>query len=118
MEDMNNNNKPTLNYDDVILNSKSKKDNKTIRNDKNIARRKLISSYVINNGYTELYSDYFGMDSYYYDKAHKKMYVVCNICDDFSSDISPTFEISTDEHILNHIKNKHIIHSLKHIKLH
>jgi hypothetical protein len=110
MEDNCINDKPTFNYNDFILTRKSIKNNKTIRNEKNIKRRQLIASYVINNGYTELYSDYRGMDSYYYDKKHNKMYVVCNICDDFSDNIIPTFEISTDEHILTHIKNKHIIH--------
>lgn len=88
-----------LNYSDFILSSESIQNKRDIQSNQNINRQQLIKKYVISNGYIELESDYYGMDSYYYDKTTKVMYKVCNICD-WSGDINPVFEISNDEHIL------------------
>ena len=83
--------------------SSSFQTSKGLKNDieynKNHKRQELIDNHVKSNGYIELKNDYFGMDSYYYDKTNKIMYKVCNICDSMSSD-APVFEISNDKHIL------------------
>jgi hypothetical protein len=84
-----------LNYSDFILDSETIQS----RQQQNIRRQQLIKNHVIINGYIELNSDYYGMDSYYYDKTKKVMYKVCNVCD-WSGNITPVFEISNDEHIL------------------
>ena len=88
-----------LNYSDFILDEETIQKKKAIELNKNTKRGQLIKNHVVRNGYILLKNDYFGMDSYYYDKPNKLMYKVCNICD-WSGDINPVFEISRDEHIL------------------
>lgn len=92
---MNNN----LNYSDFILSSEAIQDKKQYEREQNQKRKHLIDKYVAENGLIKLKSDYFGMDSYYYNKNTKFMYKVCNICD-WSRNANPTFEISNDSHIL------------------
>lgn len=66
-----------------------------------IRRSDLIREHVQAYNLSPLKCDYFGMDSYYYDKATKIMYKVCNVYDKYADkSIKPIFEVSTDEHIL------------------
>jgi len=88
-----------LNYSDFILDAETIQNKEDIELNKNTKRGQLIKNHVIRNGYILLKSDYFGMDSYYYDKTKKIMYKVCNICD-WKGDQNPVFEISRDQHIL------------------
>lgn len=67
-------------------------------NQLNKQRRQLIEAKVKQLGYVELKCDYFGTDSYYYDNVNHIMYKVSNVCD-FTGDVNPLFEISTDPHI-------------------
>lgn len=76
-----------LNYSDFILDEETIQKKEAVELNKNTKRGQLIKN------------DYFGMDSYYYDKTKRIMYKVCNICD-WNGDINPVFEISRDEHIL------------------
>lgn len=68
------------------------------QNQLNKQRRKLIDMHVQKMGYIELQSDYLGTDSYYYDNVNHIMYKVSNLCD-WTGDVNPKFQISTDPHI-------------------
>ncbi len=87
------------NYASFILDESEQNTKREQEIKRNTKRQQLIKSIVKTNGLIELKCDYFGMDSYYYDVLRKNMYKICNVCDDWR-DINPTFEISTDEHIL------------------
>ena len=78
---------------------------------KNTTRQDNIQKFVEDNNLIKLECDYFGMDSYYYDKNNNTMYKVCNIINMYDkSDKStiPNFEVSYDSHILeiNNITKK------------
>jgi len=88
-----------LNYSKFESNQEEEIEKMFIQNIQHKKRSELIQQHIINNKYIKLECDYFGMDSYYYDKNKKIMYKVCDICG-WSGDITPIFEISTDEHIL------------------
>lgn len=62
-------------------------------------RQQNIKRIVKENKLIELYSEYYGMDSYYYSKEKQTMYKVCNACR-FTNDVTPQFEISQDKRIL------------------
>ena len=88
-----------LHYSDFILSSESIQNKKEYEREQNIKRKHLIDTHVSKNCLIKLRSDYYGMDSYYYDKKTNIMYKVCNVCN-WSGDVNPTFEISNDSHIL------------------
>lgn len=66
-----------------------------------ILKTDIIKQYVEKNGLILLKCDYFGVDSYYYNKSTKIMYKVCNVYNKYADrSIQPIFEISNDAHIL------------------
>lgn len=67
---------------------------------KNITLQYNIQKIVEDNNLIKLECDYFGMDSYYYDKHNKTMYKVCNIITMSNKSEIPKFEVSYDSHIL------------------
>ena len=63
-------------------------------------RQDNIQKFVDDNDLIKLKCDYFGMDSYYYDKNNKTMYKVSNIITMSDKSTIPKFEVSCDSHIL------------------
>jgi hypothetical protein len=63
-------------------------------------RQDNIQKIVDDKNLIKLKCDYFGMDSYYYNKNNKTMYKVCNINTMFDKSTIPKFEVSYDSHIL------------------
>ena len=57
-------------------------------------RQKNIKKIVENNHYVKLKCNFFGMDSYYYDKKTTNIYKVCNV-----GGIDPIFVLDNDPHI-------------------
>ncbi len=93
----------SLNYSNIYLSPEDKTYNNNMKKsivEKNQKRQELIQQHVKSNGYIELKSDYFGTDSFYYDKKSGIMYEVDNSCPDDDKDITPLFEISYDQHIM------------------
>ena len=75
---------------------------------KHTTRQDNIQKFVDDNNLIKLNCDYFGMDSYYYDKNNNTMYKVCNIITMSDKSTIPKFEVSYDSHILeiNNITKK------------
>ena len=73
-------------------------------------RQDNIQKFVDDNNLIKLNCDYFGTDSYYYDKNNKTMYKVSNIITMSDKSTIPRFEVSYDSHILeiNNITEKKI----------
>jgi hypothetical protein len=67
---------------------------------KHTIRQDNIQKMVDDNNLIKLKCDYFGMDSYYYNKNNKTMYKVSNINTMFDKSTIPIFEVSYDSHIL------------------
>ena len=88
-----------LSYSEFILDAQSMQDKRKIESDRNTVRDQLIQNHVAKHGLVELKCDYYGMDSYYYDKLTKVMYKVDRICN-WNENPNPVFEISHDLHIL------------------
>lgn len=90
----------TYSYSSFILSEDETRNKRQMHHDNNCKRGELIKQHVITNGWIKLNSDYYGTDEYYYDQATKRMYIVNSVCDDWRNNITPSFQISTDPHIL------------------
>ena len=63
-------------------------------------RQNYIKKYAEDNNYVLLKSDYWCMDSYYYDKKYNRMYKVSNHFSFNDKLLTPHFELCNDDHIM------------------
>lgn len=87
-------------YTPFILSEEETLNKRQLHHANNVKRGELIKQHVLKNGWSKLNSDYYGTDQYYYDNVTKRMYIVDPMCDEWSNNITPSFQISTDPHIL------------------